>query len=276
MKRIKPLTFISIAVIALLLFDNLIALNHFSLKTVSFQYGTNCDITNGAISNLKDKSYVFVLPDNDTIINSNGNDKVLLKARGKINYGFASFIPFYKPIEPTLTFDCYIENSNKYIGKIEINKKITMTGLFTRKNMKSYVISDYLNEATKILNNKSIAYSEFMIEQPFQDPGHAESPNDIARSKIMVCLSAPFYGFKRNIPIRQKEEVYADTIFFTNAKTKMDYPFYETYAVDKPQKKLTYSSIDINKKVLFSKTFDLEKVQEDKSVFHYYTTQVLN
>ena len=268
MKKSKLLKIILMFIILVLLFDNFSTLKNYNFNTVSYNYGTNCDITNGALYKFHNKSYIIIFSNNDTLRYSKKNAEIVLKQRGEIDYGIFSFIPFYKSIQPKMTFDCFKANTSKYIGKIEIEKKICMKGFLNRNNMKTFILNDYLDETKKILEYKSIAYNNSINSSSFQNlENTSQFKNNNYNGKLMASLWAPKEGINRDIPIREKEEVYTDTIFFENKTQILNTPLYEIYKVDKPQKKIIYLSYNSKSQLIFSKTFKLKKVVEEENKF---------
>ncbi|MBO9562303.1 MAG: hypothetical protein J7621_05985, partial [Niastella sp.] len=160
MPRKKYVKGFIIVILVVIIYDNLPSLPIHYYQTTSRQYGSNSDITNGALSQLDNKTYVMQFDDGEQLTSGSGGDSVILKQSGSFHFGLMSFLPFYKTISPKLVFDCYIARGNKYIGKIEMEEKITMAGLFNRGTMKKVIQNKYINEIVNVLNYKSLSYEE--------------------------------------------------------------------------------------------------------------------
>lgn len=275
----KSIIRVLFAVISIILiYDNFWVSSYTNYTTKSYDLGTNSDITNGALSQLRDKSYEFILKDGSKITYGKGTQKVKLIQKDKMIFGLTSYIPFSKTTTPLIRFDCYIDQTGKYIGKIEIERNYEMSGLFNRNRMKSHILRDYINRTVQILNSKAIFYNETEPITVLTTSGMSVSSPDhksTTQAKIMVGLLDIESDFVRNIPVRQNDLVYEDTIYFKSGDSRLGDLYYEIYKVDKPQRLLSYKGYNIGNKLLYTKRFELEEVDEHESKSYYYQVNKL-
>jgi len=283
MPRKKYANGLLLAILVVIVYDNLPVLPFQYHETTSVQSASNSDITNGALSRLDNMIYVFQFQDGDTRTFGNGDDSVIMKQRGDFRYGLGEYIPFYKRIRPNLVFDCYIARDNKYIGKIEIQERFTMTGLTNRAVLKKAVRNMYLNRAVNVLNTKAISYEELAGSSPVIGEREAKTQMFSAGSgldgtspRINVMLNDWEHVFSRSLPIRQRDSIYTDTIFFNGSNTDPRYPLYEVYQVNKPKRLLTYSSYNAARQIIYSKMFKLEAVYEGENPYYFHSYGVYN
>jgi hypothetical protein len=277
MSRKKYVKGFLIVILAVIIYDNLPSLPIQYYQTTNRQYGSSSDITNGALSQLNNRTYVIQFEDGEQLVSGTGRDSVILKQSGNFHFGLMSLLPFYKTISPKLVFDCYIARGNKYIGKIEIEEKITMAGLFNRSTMKKVIQNKYVNETVNVLNYKAISYEEASGINPvisqYKQAGNKSvslsSGLDPKNPRIQVTIMDRELSFSRRLPIRQRDLVYSDTIFFKRNDADSLYPLYEVCEVSKPNRLLTYRSYNASNKLIYSKKFKLEKVDENGSGFNF-------
>lgn len=275
-KYLKRLTIILLIIVFL---DNLpisLYLQGTNYITRTTQTGTNCDITNGAISNINNPSYIFLDINNDTIFKTEGIDKIILTQKETVNFGLFSFLPFYKKSEPSLLFDCHHPNTKKYLGQLEILCRIEMKGIFNRSFYKQEIINNYLNQAISILNFKSIPYNQTQSTFPFNDTVYSKSVDvgKYSSPHISITLSDFSSNFQRRLPIRQNPEKYVDTILVFPKKRLSDYPSYEIYSIDKPKKMIKYSSYNYKDSVIYSCIFETDENFEYKP--HWFKSFTIN
>lgn len=284
MSRKKYVKGFLIVILVVIIYDNLPSLPIQYYQTTSRQYGSNSDITNGALSRLGNRTYIIQLDDGEELVSGSGGDSVILKQSGNFHFGLMSLLPFYKTISPKLVFDCYIARSNKYIGKIEMEEKITMVGLFNRGTMKKVIQNKYVNEVVNVLNYKAISYEQAsgidpVISQYKQTNNKSVSINsglDPKNPRMQVTIMDRELSFSRRLPIRQRDLVYSDTIFFKRNDSDSLYPLYEVYEVSKPNRLLTYRSYNSSNKLIYSKKFKLETVDENEGNFYYHSYSAYN
>lgn len=253
-RNIRRAIFIVIAI--LFLYDNFSPI-YFSNMTVT-DYGSNSDIIDGRLSRLNDAKYVFTDEGHTLHTEGMGNQKVMLR-QVAASYGIGSYIPIYKSVTPSITFDCYLQNPKRYIGKIEIAKKITATGI-TRVGLKRYIQKEFIAECVQVLTNKSIPYDKLN--------GMNTSKTGEYSPRILAIASGDRTSLK--IPIRQRDAIYTDTVYLTNSRTD-SLPNYDVISVDKLKKRLIVKSIAKNGSTLYSENFSIEKMPtEDEGSYQSF------
>ncbi|MBO9661019.1 MAG: hypothetical protein J7527_19505, partial [Chitinophagaceae bacterium] len=92
---------------------------------------------------------------------------------------------------------------------------------------------------------------------------------DPKNPRMQVTIMDRELSFSRRLPIRQRDLVYVDTIFFKPNDADPLYPLYEVCEVSKPNRLLTYRSYNASNKLIYSKKFKLETVDENEGNFHF-------
>ncbi|MFP9113688.1 hypothetical protein ACLI1A_07080 [Flavobacterium sp. RHBU_3] len=262
MKKSKPLLTILIVIFVLVFYDNLSPVSKGEVTTTD--WGSNTDIVDGRLSGAKNYTCVFILNGNDTVINENGKHRIIIKETER-SFGILSYLPIYKNIKPTIKFDCYLENPNRYIGKVEIQKSVVAVGA-TREWLKEIIIKQYMNDCMVILHSKLMPY-DIVHDTYNKHPDYASAYCGTGSPKLTACLSDG--DFYRKIPVREKDKVYTDTILMTPDSLK-EHAKYEVFTVNKNGKEIRFKSIGNDGNVLYSEVFNLKKWQESATMYQSF------
>jgi len=245
-------------------YDNFSTAYFGTLKTTD--YGTNSDIVDGRLSADGDKSYVFMLKGREPIIKGTGNQHIILE-EAEASFRTLFYLPLYKNVTPRIKFECYLENPRRYIGKIEVEKKAVAWGL-TIKGLKKMITEQYINNCVAILNQKAISYDVVHKITPVQT--HTATAYAEENSPKLQAILIDYHSeFRRKIPIRQKGQIYTDTILISPTTLK-GYPKYEVFTVDKNKKEIAFKSIGNNDNTLYAGTFKLEKWEEEETSYRSF------
>lgn len=267
LRKKKLLRNLLIIGVVILLYDNF---SPFSKgKLTETDWGTNTDITDGRLSRNSNYQCVFIINGKDSIISGNSKQRIILKETDAC-LGIMSYIPFYKSIKPTIKFDCYLENPNQYIGKIEIEKVVTAVGI-TRNHLKKMIVNNYIKDCIAILNSKCLPYDLVHSIYTNKRLTYASVYCGSGTPKIRAILRDNYTGFTREIPIRDKEQVYTDTIFMM-PDTINKHAKYEVFTVDKNRKQLEFKSIGPDGNTLYSGAFVIKEWPEDKTSYQSFTS----
>ena len=261
-KKIRNIVFIIIGLI--LLHDNGLLPFHLQWYNMTLkQYGTFCEIQDGALAGNEDIQYRFLLTNGDSIVYGKGMRIIELREKEGMSLGVGGYLPIFKNCDPKVEFECYDVKNNKSLGVVGAKYKCTVNGFLNRPDFKEYIYSYYIQEiySKLIMKEKFIddlVYQKGVVSTDFWSAHHSSWLN-LTRTGETIVPS-------RKINLRKGIVYSKDSIpFSTHLGDSSEYN-HETLIVDKEKKEVILKRYSNNGKLVIEAIFE-DSRRREKSLF---------